>query len=144
MNKKLKLVFQVIIFIAIIIILSILYNNIIEPKQDIKNDEEGKKVSILKISSDDFEQEVIKSEKTVLVDFYATWCAPCRMMSPILESIAEENSNIKIVKVDIDENQNLAIQYNVMSIPTMIVFKNGEPVKTFVGVTAKEDIVESL
>lgn len=144
MNKKLKLVFQVIIFIAIIIILSILYNNIIEPKQDIKNDEEGKKVSILKISSDDFEQEVIKSDKTVLVDFYATWCAPCRMMSPILESIAEENSNIKVVKVDIDENQNLAIQYNVMSIPTMIVFKNGELVKTFVGVTAKEDIVESL
>ena len=144
MNKKLKLVFQVIIFIAIIIILSILYNNIIEPKQDIKNDEEGKKVSILKISSDDFEQEVIKSDKTVLVDFYATWCAPCRMMSPILESIAEENSNIKVVKVDIDENQNLAIQYNVMSIPTMIVFKNGEPVKTFVGVTAKEDIVENL
>lgn len=144
MNKKLKLVFQVIIFIAIIIILSILYNNIIEPKQDIKNDEEENKVSILKISSDNFEQEVINSDKTVLVDFYATWCAPCRMMSPVLESIAEENSNVKVVKVDIDENQNLATQYNVMSIPTMIVFKNGEPTKTFVGVTAKEDIVESL
>ncbi len=143
MNKKLKLIFQVIIFIAIIIILSILYNNIIGKKQDIKNEEENK-VSILKISSDNFEQEVINSEKTVLVDFYATWCAPCRMMSSILESIAEENSNIKVVKVDIDENQNLAIQYNVMSIPTMIVFKNGEPAKTFVGVTAKEDIVENL
>lgn len=101
-------------------------------------------MNITEIMAKDFQQEVINSEKTVLVDFYATWCGPCKMMSPILENIAEENTHVKVVKVDIDKNQDLAMQYNVMSIPTMIIFKNGEATKTFVGVTDKHNLSDAL
>lgn len=147
MDKKKNLILQIIAFIGIIIILTIVYNYIINSyikKQTNQNEKEEKKMSVTEIMTKDFEQEVINSEKTVLVDFYATWCGPCKMMSPIMENIAEENNNVKVVKVDIDKNQDLAMQYNVMSIPTMIIFKNGETTKTFVGVTDKQDIVEAL
>lgn len=147
MDKKKNLILQIIAFIGIIIIFTIVYNYIINSyikKQTNQNEKEEKKMSVTEIMTKDFEQEVINSEKTVLVDFYATWCGPCKMMSPIMENIAEENNNVKVVKVDIDKNQDLAMQYNVMSIPTMIIFKNGETTKTFVGVTDKQDIVEAL
>ena len=90
-------------------------------------------------NEENFENEVLKTEGTVLVDFYADWCGPCKMMSPVIEQIAEENKeNLKVGKVNVDDNSELAEKYNVMSIPTIIVFKNGNPVKGFVGVTSKE------
>ena len=98
-------------------------------------------MSVLKLESKNFESEVLNSEKIVLVDFYADWCGPCRMMSPVIDSIAEElGENIKVGKVNVDDNQDLAIKYNVMSIPTIIIFKNGMPMKSFIGVTNKKDI----
>lgn len=98
----------------------------------------------IEIMSNDFDKEVISSDKTVLVDFYANWCSPCKMMAPIIESIADENENIKVVKVDIDKNQDLAIKYDIMSIPTIMILKNGVVTKTFIGVTDKSEIEKEL
>ncbi len=102
-------------------------------------------MSVLKITNQNFEEEVLKADKPVLVDFYATWCGPCQMMSPIIDEIAEENADtLKVGKVNIDENQDLAIKYNVMSIPTIIIVKNGKVEKTFVGVTDKNEILGAI
>lgn len=102
-------------------------------------------MSVLKINEGNFEEEVLKSGKMVLIDFYADWCGPCRMMSPIIDEIAEElKESVKVGKINVDENQELAIKYDVMSIPTIIIFKNGMPVKTFIGVTDKNEILENL
>lgn len=102
-------------------------------------------MSVLNVTENNFEQEVLKSNKKVIVDFYADWCGPCKMMSPIIDEIAEEQGdNVKVVKVNLDENINLAEKYEVMSIPTIMVFNNGQIIKTFIGVTAKEQIIESL
>ena len=102
-------------------------------------------MSVLKLESENFENEVINSKGVVLIDFYADWCGPCRMMAPVIDNIAEEvGEKVKVFKVNVDENQDLAIKYNVMSIPTIIIFKNGMPVKSFIGVTDKKEILEEL
>ena len=147
MDKKKKLILQIIIFIIIVVILTVLYNYIMNSyinKQINKSEKEENKMNVAEIMSQDFEKEVLNSQTTVLVDFFATWCGPCKMMSPIIENIAEENSNVKVVKVDVDKNQDLAMKYSVMSIPTIIIFKNGKPTATFVGVKDKQDIVNTL
>jgi thioredoxin 1 len=92
-----------------------------------------------------FEQEVLKSETPVLVDFWAEWCGPCHAVSPVLERIAEERKEeLKLVKVNIDEEQGLSLRYGVMSIPTMILFKDGEPAAAAVGAQPKSAIERSL
>lgn len=101
-------------------------------------------MSVLKITSKNFEEEVLKAEAPVIIDFYADWCGPCKMMSPIIDSIAEETNNAKVGKINVDEAQDLAAMYNVMSIPTIIIFKDGKPYKKFVGVTSKENILNEL
>ena len=102
-------------------------------------------MEVLKIDEQNFKEEVLESEKPVLIDFFATWCGPCKMMSPIIDEIAKEvGSEIKVGKVDVDENQELAIKYDVMSIPTIIIFKNGKAEKTFVGLRDKQEILNEL
>ena len=102
-------------------------------------------MSVLKINEQNFENEVLKSEGLVLIDFYADWCGPCKMMSPIIDEIAETmDGKLKVGKVNVDDNQNLAMKYNIMSIPTIIIFKNGSPVKSFVGLRDKNEILDSL
>lgn len=99
----------------------------------------------MKITTENFEKEVLNSEVPVLVDFFATWCGPCKMMSPVVEEIAKEmEGKAKVYKVDTDEEQNLAIKYGIMSIPTFIVFKNGEPVSKTVGMRDKEELIKLL
>lgn len=102
-------------------------------------------MSVLKINGENYEEEVVKSDKPVLIDFYADWCGPCRMMSPIIDEIAEEKSDtIKIGKINVDENQDLAMKYGVMSIPTIVIIKNGKVEKTFVGVRDKSEILNAI
>ena len=101
-------------------------------------------MSVINITLENFEAEVLKSEKTVLVDFWASWCGPCRMLSPVVDEIAEERTDIKVGKVNVDEQEELAMHYGIMSIPTLIVFKNGEVVKKTMGVQPKAAILGLL
>ena len=100
---------------------------------------------VYELTDENFEEEVLKADKPVLVDVFATWCGPCKMMSPVIDEIAEElGDSVKVGKVDSDENPEIADKYGIMSIPTIMVIKNGEVTKTFVGVTAKSDIIAAL
>ena len=101
-------------------------------------------MEVMKVTSANFEEEVLNSDKTVLIDFYADWCGPCKMFSPIVESVAEENEDIKVVKIDVDNAQDLAIKYQIMSIPTIVVIKNGQEVNRNVGVVSKSQILEMV
>jgi thioredoxin 1 len=96
------------------------------------------------VTDTNFQAEVIESEGPVLVDFWAPWCGPCRMVAPVLEEIASERPDLRIVKLNIDENQQTAAKFQVLSIPTMIVFKGGEPVKTVVGAYPKKKLEQEL
>lgn len=98
-------------------------------------------MSVVKITKDNFESEVLKSDKPVLVDFWAEWCGPCKMLSPVVHQIADENPAIKVGTVNVDEEPELAQQFRVMSIPTLISFREGKIANTSVGVISKEEIL---
>ncbi|MBA2349819.1 MAG: thioredoxin [Solirubrobacterales bacterium] len=101
-------------------------------------------IAVTDVTDSTFQAEVIESETPVLVDFWAPWCGPCRMVGPVLEEIAAERDDVRIVKLNVDENQATAGKYGVMSIPTMIVFKAGEPAKQIVGAQPKKKLVAEL
>jgi thioredoxin 1 len=96
------------------------------------------------VSDDTFQAEVLESEQPVLVDFWAPWCGPCRVVAPVLEQIAGERQDLRIVKLNIDENQRTAAQFGVMSIPTMILFKHGQAAKTIIGAYPKKRLEAEL
>ena len=100
-------------------------------------------MSEIKITKSNFEDEVLKSNTPVLIDFWAEWCAPCRMLAPVISEIANEGT-VKVGKINIDEEGELAIKYNVMSIPTVMLFKDGQPLKKTVGYMSKEELKEEL
>lgn len=101
-------------------------------------------MSTIKITRDNFEQEVLNSDKPVLLDFWASWCTPCKMVSPIIDEIAGEVTTTKVGKINIDEQPELAQAFGVMSIPTLAVMKNGKVVKSVVGVKPKKAILKML
>lgn len=101
-------------------------------------------MAIVTLTKDNFDQEVLQSNQPVLVDFWASWCGPCRMLSPIVDQVAEEQTEIKVGKINVDEQQELAERFRIMTIPTLIVFKNGEKAASSVGVQAKQDIIAMI
>ncbi len=101
-------------------------------------------MSVVTVTSDNFEKEVLESNKPVLVDFWAVWCGPCRMLSPVVDKIAEENPALKVCKVNVDEQTELAQRFGIMSIPTLISFRDGRLVNKSVGVISKEQILDMV
>lgn len=141
MKNKIFILIITIFFIISMIILSRVLNN--RNKVEIRNEEENR-MEILSVTSANFEKEVINSDKTVLIDFYADWCGPCKAYSPIVESVATENEDIKVVKINVDNAQDIAIKYQVMSIPTTVVIKNGQEINRAVGMMSKSDLLEMV
>lgn len=101
-------------------------------------------MSVLTVTNQNFEEEILQSEKPVLLDFWASWCGPCRLVSPIVDEIAEERSDVKVGKVNVDEQQELAAAFKVMSIPTLVVIKDGKIINQSVGARPKEQILAML
>lgn len=101
-------------------------------------------MSVINVTASNFESEVINSSVPVLVDFWASWCGPCRMLSPVVDEIAAERGDIKVCKINVDEEESLAVRFGVMSIPTLMVFKNGALVRQSAGVQPKAAILEML
>lgn len=101
-------------------------------------------MTIIDLTKENFQAEITKSDKPVLVDFWAVWCGPCQMMAPILHELEAEMPDVQIGKVNVDEQMDLARQFRVVSIPTLIIFKNGQEVQRMVGVTSKEELKDAL
>ena len=141
MKNKILIIILTVLFVVGMIILSIYLNN--RNKVEISNEEESG-MEIMKVTSANFEEEVLNSDKTVLIDFYADWCGPCKAYSPIVESVANENEDIKVVKIDVDNAQDIAMKYQVMSIPTTVVIKEGKEVNRAVGMVSKSDLLEMV
>ena len=99
-------------------------------------------MAILHVNESEFDREVLQDSGTVLVDFWATWCGPCRMLAPILEELSGQHPELKIVKVDVDENRDLALQYGIESIPTLLVFKGGQVADRSVGLVSPQEILD--
>ena len=114
---------------------------IIKPQ---RNDREDYKMTAININKNNFQNEIMDSEKTVLLDFWAPWCAPCRMVVPIMEEIASERPDIKVGKINVDEQPELASKFSIMSIPTLVVMKNGKIVQQVSGARPKKAILEML
>ena len=101
-------------------------------------------MAALKITKDNFQAEVMEAKETVLVDFWASWCGPCKMIGPIIDQIADERNDVKVCKINVDEEQELAVQFKVMSIPTLLVFKEGKVVNQSLGAKPKAAILAML
>lgn len=99
---------------------------------------------VIKVTKENFESVVLKSEKSVMLDFYATWCGPCQMVSPIVDEIAKENPQYTVCKVDVDEEMELAVRFGIVSIPTVLCIKNGEVANKIVGYAPKERLLSMM
>ncbi len=150
MRKKIIWFIIFALLIVVIVVASIFINKKglemlgSEQTNMINENKEEESMNVIKVNDSTFEEEVLKSNIPVLVDFYADWCGPCKMLSPTVDEVAAENDDIKVVKVNVDESQEVAIKYQVMSIPTLVVIKNGNEVNRSVGLIDKEEILSMI
>lgn len=163
MKNKILTIVWIVVFIGVLVFLNIFIekesqNYLVENNTESSNtsvnnntenilmtNNENKNTSkIMNVTSENFKEEVINSDKTVLIDFYATWCEPCKIMSPIIDMIANENDNIKVVKIDVDISPEIAAEYGAYSIPTFVVIKDGEEVSRTVGITKKVELLKMI
>ena len=139
--KKTVLVIGIIIFIALLVIISNFMNNNDNKKLNGQNQETIQTVSkVIRVTEKNFKEEVLNSDKIVLIDFYADWCQPCRKLSPIIEEVAKEKDNVKFIKINVDENRELSNEYGIRSIPTLIIIKDGNVVNRSEGLIPKSEI----
>ena len=101
-------------------------------------------MAIVELNAQNFDKEVLQSDKPVLVDFWAAWCGPCRMLAPTIDEIAAEQSGVKVCKVNVDNEEELAVRFGIMSIPTLLVFRDGQPIDQSLGVVPKQTILDML
>lgn len=149
MLKKVLFIILMIIFVISLIFISQTLKKESEKKLASSNEQveyqnEENKTNILNVTSENFESEVLQSDKTVLIDFYADWCGPCKILSPIVEEVAKENADVKVVKINVDSEQEIAIKYRIMSIPTLVVIKDGKEINRAIGVIEKSEILTLL
>lgn len=124
----------------------IILSSILDKKNE-ENQSEKKEVigdmEIVDVTRDNFEEEVLKSEKMVLIDFYADWCGPCKMLAPIVEEVASEHEDLKVVRINIDNEESIAMDYQIMSIPTLVLIKDGKEVDRVIGYVQKK-VIETM
>ena len=149
MKDKVKVISLIIIFVALLVIISVIVSRASEKENDTVKESQIEDITItkdiaLEVDSNNFESEVINSDKKVLIDFYATWCGPCKVLSPILEEVATETDDIKLVKIDVDQNSDLVYQYGITAMPTLIVIENGQEVNRSVGVISKDKVFDLI
>lgn len=126
--------------------LIILSSNILNKKNEDNQSEEKEVISdmeILDVTGENFEEEVLKAENKVLVDFYADWCGPCKMLAPIVEEVASEHDDLKVVRINVDNEESIAMDYQIMSIPTLVLIKDGKEVDRVVGAVQKK-VIETM
>lgn len=124
----------------------ILSSSILNKKNEENQNEEKEVIGdmeILDVTSENFEEEVLKADKKVLVDFYAEWCGPCKMLAPIVEEVASENEDLKVVRINIDNEESIAMDYQIMSIPTLVLIKDGKEVDRVIGAVQKK-VIENM
>ncbi len=146
MKKKIIIVISIVIFVLALAAINIFFNRQNETEIEGNDRQETAKTEekVIEVTSRNFEEEVIKSEKPVIIDFYATWCGPCKKLFPIVEETAKENENVKFVKIDIDNTEDIALEYQVKSIPTLLLIQNGEEKKRIVGIVDKNQILDFI
>ena len=149
MNEKIKTIILIFIFFIVVIGIAVYMNNRElnnNSEESMKNLDNTEIISsnnkIIEVNEENFEAEVLKSDKKVLIDFYATWCGPCKMLHPIIEEIAKENSDLKVVQIDVDKCEELAVKNSVSAMPTLIVMENGNEVNRLVGLNEKKYILK--
>ena len=143
MSEKLKVLLGIVGFIIVIIGVAIFMNNRTTTIDNTNKVQEGKN-NIIEVDESDFEREVLNSNKKVLIDFYATWCNPCKMLEPIIEEVANENQNLKVVRINVDKNTNLANRYRIQAMPTLVVIENKNEINRSVGAIPKDKILELI
>ncbi len=146
MKKKIIIAISIVVFVLALVVISIFLNRQNETEIEGNDRQETARTEekVIEVTSRNFEEEVMKSEKPVIIDFYATWCGPCKKLFPIVEETAKENENVKFVKIDIDNTKDIALEYQVKSIPTLLLIQNGEEKDRIVGIVDKNQILDFI